>query len=133
MPPSSNSSERNRKNWLEWTVFVVSGLFVLSTAGFLAKQALFEKESPPKMEIRLGEVIRSAWEWEVPVTVTNRGNEVASDVQIEVQAESQEGIKIATFTVPYLPKKATRHGSVSFQGDEPVFHFTGRVAGYSRP
>jgi len=133
MSESSKNPERNKKNWLEWSVFGVSCLLVLATTGFLAKEAWFQEEGPPKIEVTLGEVIRNSDGVDVPVTVTNHGNEVASDLQIEVQAQSEGESKTATFTIPYLPKRATRQGSVSFKETEPVLHLSSRVAGYSRP
>ena len=71
----------------------------------------------------------------VPVSVTNRGDETAQGVHIEVTLESggkeQEN---ADFEIAFLPRHSTRKGWVTFKTDpRSVEQMQARVLGFEKP
>ena len=123
------------KNWLEWLVFAASLILVLSTLGYLVYDAATFGEAPPNIEFQLGQPQQRSNRFVVPVSVTNRGDETAQGVHIEVTLESggqeQEN---ADFEIAFLPRHSTRKGWVTFKTDpRSVEQMQARVLGFEKP
>jgi uncharacterized protein (TIGR02588 family) len=123
------------KNWLEWLVFAASLVLVLSTLGYLVYDAATFGEAPPSIEFQLGQPQPLSNRFVVPVSVTNRGDETAQGVHIEVTLESggkeQEN---ADFEIAFLPRHSTRKGWVTFKTDpRSVEQMQARVLGFEKP
>lgn len=123
------------KNWLEWLVFAASLVLVLSTLGYLVYDVATFGEAPPSIEFQLGQPQRRSNRFVVPVSVTNRGDETAQGVHIEVTLESggkeQEN---ADFEIAFLPRHSTRKGWVTFKTDpRSVEQMQARVLGFEKP
>jgi uncharacterized protein (TIGR02588 family) len=123
------------KNWLEWLVFAASLVLVLSTLGYLVYDAATFGEAPPNIEFQLGQPQQRSNRFVVPVSVTNRGDETAQGVHIEVTLESggkeQEN---ADFEIAFLPRHSTRKGWVTFKTDpRSVEQMQARVLGFEKP
>ena len=122
------------KNWLEWAVFGVSLALVAGVLGFLVYDALKMGEAAPDLEVRLGAAVARAEEFVVPVAVTNRGDQTAEGVQIEVTLEGGGGEpERGEFGIAFLPRRATREGWVVFRTDPRGARLTPRVLGYEKP
>ncbi|HEV2800098.1 MAG TPA: hypothetical protein VGW12_06365 [Pyrinomonadaceae bacterium] len=125
-----------QKNWLEWTVFGVGLLLVLSALGYLIYDGATMGSDPPSIEVRLGAPEQREHNFIVPVSVTNHGDETAEGVLIEVLLESgavgQEPIR-GELSIAFLPRRATREGFVTFQQDPRAARLTTRVLGYEKP
>ncbi|MGI8995287.1 MAG: hypothetical protein ACR2GW_01295 [Pyrinomonadaceae bacterium] len=127
-------TERLEKNWLEWSVFGVSLVLVLGTLAYLVYAAVTLGDQPPLIEIQLGAPEQRAGEFAVPVTVVNRGDQPAEGIQFAVTLESGGAeIERGEFSVPFLPRGATREGWVSFRTDPRTAQLKARVLGYESP
>ncbi len=123
------------KNWLEWIVFAVSLVLVLSTLGYLVYDRATFGDAPPSMEFQLGTPQPRLNHFLVPVSVTNRGDESAEGVHIEVVllsgGKEQES---GEFEIAFLPRHSTREGWVTFKTDpRTVEQMTARVLGFEKP
>ena len=123
------------KNWLEWLVFAASLILVLSTLGYLVYDGATFGEAPPSIEFQLGQPQQRSNRFVVPVSVTNRGDETAQGVHIEVTLESggkeQEN---ADFEIAFLPRHSTRKGWVTFRTDpRSAEQMQARVLGFEKP
>ena len=123
------------KNWLEWIVFAVSLVLVMSTLGYLVYDAATLGEAPPSIEFQLGTPQPRLNNFLVPVSVTNRGDETAEGVHIEVVLESGgKELESADFEIAFLPRHSTREGWVTFQVDpRTVEQMNARVLGFEKP
>ena len=123
-----------QKNWLEWSVFGIGLLLVVSTLGYLAYEGATMGNEPPNIEVRLGPPEQRAQNFTVPVTVLNHGDQTASGVIIEVVLE-QAGAEQARgqLELPFLPRHATREGWVTFDKDPRGAELKARVLGYEKP
>jgi len=129
-------SEKVEKNWLEWGVFGVSLVLVLGTLAYLVYEATTLGDQPPIIEAQLGAPQQQAGEFAVPVTLINRGDQTAAGVMVEVTLESNGAgaeIERGEFSVPFLPRGATREGRVSFRTDPRAGQLKARVLGYEQP
>ena len=126
-----------KKNWLEWVVFGVSLALVAGVLGFLVYDAVKLEKTPPDLEVRLGAPVARAEEFVVPVAVTNRGDQTAEGVQIEVTLEGgADGggePERGEFGIAFIPRRATREGWVVFRTDPRGARLTPRVLGYEKP
>ena len=125
-----------KKNWLEWVVFGVSLALVAGVLGFLVYDAVQLEKMPPDIEVRLGAPVEHGQEFVVPVAVTNRGDQTAEGVQIEVTLEGSGGggePERGEFTIAFVPRRATREGWVAFRTDPRGARLTPRVLGYEKP
>lgn len=122
------------KNWLEWVVFAVSLILVVSTLGYLIYAGVSMGEQPPSLEVRLGTPEQRQFNFIVPVTVVNHGDETAEGVKIEVVLESGGEEKArGEVEIPFLPRHGTREGWVAFEQDPRTGQLTARVLGYQKP
>ena len=117
------------KNPLEWTVFGISLLLVLGVVVVLGMEALRWQKTPARLKVELGEPEKRSGEWCVPVKVTNEGEGLASNVEIEVSAgEEQAGL-----TMDFVPRGTERLGKVCFPESVDPKTLEGRVLGYEEP
>jgi uncharacterized protein (TIGR02588 family) len=124
---------RKDKNWLEWTAFAVGLVLVLGTLGYLAYDGFTMEDQPPYLEIRLGAPLARENAFLVPVAVTNRGDQSAEDVRVEVVLAHGQTDERGELDMAFLPRGATRHGWVTFHADPRSGTLTSRVLGYERP
>jgi uncharacterized protein (TIGR02588 family) len=123
------------KNWLEWVVFGVGLVLVVSTLAYLVYDGATAGDRPPDIEVRLGEPRAGGPGFLVPVTVVNLGGETAAGVTVEVvlegagPAEPERG----QFTLAFLPRRGTREGWVAFRNDPRAGRLTARALGYEKP
>lgn len=127
-----------QKNWLEWIVFAVGLVLVLSVLAYLAYEGATMGSDPPSIEVRLGTPEARAHNFIVPVTVTNHGDETAEGITIEVTLENAGGDSAVEpvrgeLTIAFLARRATREGWVTFQQDPRSARLTARVLGYEKP
>ena len=124
-----------KKNRVEWAVFAVGLLLVLSALGYLIYEGATMGSDPPGLEVRLGTPAARTHNFIVPVSVTNHGDETAEGVTVEVTLESGAGQEPARgeITIAFIPRRATRDGWVAFQQDPRSARLTARVLGYGKP
>jgi uncharacterized protein (TIGR02588 family) len=123
-----------QKNWFEWIVFALGLILVSSTLVYLIYAGASMGHEPPSLEVRLGTPEQRQFNFIVPVTVVNHGDETAEGVRIEVVMESGGEVKArGEFDVPFVPRHATREGWVTFEQDPRTAQLKARVRGYQRP
>lgn len=124
-----------QKNWLEWIVFAASLVLVVSTLGYLVYDVATLGDAPPSIEFQLGKPQRRSNHFLVPVSVTNRGDQTAQDVNIEVILErGGKEQERGEFQIAFLPRHSTREGWVTFKTDpRTVEQINARVLGYEKP
>jgi len=123
-----------QKNWFEWIVFALGLILVSSTLGYLIYAGTSMGQEPPSLEVRLGTPEQRQFNFIVPVTVVNHGDETAEAVRIEVVMESGGEEKArGEFDVPFVPRHATREGWVTFEQDPSTAQLKARVLGYQKP
>ncbi|MGL5921864.1 hypothetical protein [Chroococcidiopsis sp.] len=123
------------KNWLEWIVFVISLILVLFTLGYIVYDGATLGDTPPNIELQLGQPQPQSDRFIVPVTAKNRGDETAETVQIEVTLNSDgREEETAEFEIAFLPRHSTRRGWVTFQTDpRTAEQIKARVLGFEKP
>ena len=132
---TNKSREKVEKNWLEWLVFGVGLLLVVSTLSYLVYDGATAADTPPDVEVRLGEPRPGGAGFLVPVTVVNRGGQTAEGVSVEVVLEAGGAFEPerGEFTVAFLPRGGTREGWVSFRSDPRAGRLAARASGYEKP
>ncbi len=125
---------RPRKNWLEWGIFGLSLLVIFSTIGALIYEKVTLAGTPADPQMTVGTPAVHGDYFAVPVTVTNRGDETAQGVRLEVtlllpSGETEDG----SFQLHYLPRHATRKGWITFRHDPRQGKLAPRVLGYENP
>lgn len=122
------------KNWLEWIVFMVGLVLVVSVLGYLVYASSTLGDAPPSVELKLGKPQPQSKHFLIPVSVTNRGDETAEGVQIEVTLEQGgKEIENGAFEIAFLPRHSTRSGWVSFETDPRTAQIQARVLGFENP
>ena len=123
-----------QKNWLEWIVFAMGSLVVAFTLAYLTYAGVTVGDSPPSIEVRLGIPAQQSYNFIVPVTVINHGDETAAGVHIEVVMESGGEEKArGQLEIPFVPRRSTREGWVAFEQDPRSAQLNARVLGYEKP
>ncbi len=126
--------KKTRKNWLEWVVFALGLILVSATLGYLLYAGASMGHEPPSLEVRLGVPEQRQFNFIVPVTVVNHGDETAEGVRVEVVMESGGEEKArGELDVAFLPCHATREGWVTFEQDPRTAQLKTRVLGYQKP
>ena len=129
----NSSPEPATKNFLEWTVFGLSGVIVLGVLGSLSYAALRVNGRPAMLRAVIDlPSVENGWV-RVPVSVTNSGHRVAANVQVQVSAGSGGDKREGGFTIDFVPREGTHKGSVSFEGTELPQDLKCEVLGYSEP
>lgn len=127
------------KNPLEWVIFGISLILVLSVLGYLGREILFFDEAPPHIVLQLGKprpLQKPANEAEfiVMVTASNQGRQTAEGVHIEVEMQrGSEKPETADFDIAFLPRGSSREGYVAFKGQPEGVKLEARVLGYEIP
>lgn len=123
--------QRESKNWLEWTVTIFSVILVLFTFTFLVYQAIYQEQTPPDIQVELGNSRQLKNYYAIPVKATNNGTETAQKVQIEISTGNAIEDEKAHIEFDYLPGKSTVGGWVSFSqnphGKEMKIHILGYI------
>ncbi|MFN2512755.1 MAG: hypothetical protein ABR568_15200 [Pyrinomonadaceae bacterium] len=126
--------KKTRKNWLEWVVFALGLILVSAALGYLIYSGASMGHEPPSLEVRLGTPEQRQFNFIVPVTVVNHGDETAEGVLIEVVMTSGgEEKERGELDVAFLPRHATREGWVTFDLDPRTAQLKARVLGYQKP
>jgi uncharacterized protein (TIGR02588 family) len=121
-----------QKNWLEWAVFAVGLALVASVLAYLTYDALTLGDTPPMMEVQVGQAVQQLEQEIVPIAVTNRGDQPAEGVIVEVVREADQ--ELAQFEIAFLARGATGEGWAAFQAspDAPG-QYSARVIGFEKP
>jgi uncharacterized protein (TIGR02588 family) len=125
---------KGEKNALEWSVFAVSLVLILVTIVYLVRDGASDRPRAPEIEVSTGPAVQSAGMWSVPVKVTNRGDETAEQLRVDVSLEQngQETEK-AELTFAFVPRHSSREAWALFRTDPRGVKVTARATSYERP
>lgn len=127
-----------KKNWLEWTVFAAGLTLLVVVAGYLVVQALRYRDEPAALTVALGEPWSPAGtdlaQLAVPITVGNHGGQTAAEVDVEVLlVRDGEVLERRELTFPFVPRRSSRSGSLTFQHHPRREELVAHVLGYLEP
>ncbi|MDP1793898.1 MAG: hypothetical protein Q8K63_07140 [Acidimicrobiales bacterium] len=93
-------SERRERTSAEWVTFAVAALVLLTMIGLIAREAV-KSDAPPRPVATIGPTKQVGERYEVSVSVKNRGDLAAEQVQVlaslEVDGETTEGDQVVDF------------------------------------
>lgn len=121
------------KNALEWTVFAVGLLLVLATLGYLVREAFTKGSNPPELVVQLGTPRRVGERFQVPVTVVNRGDQVAEAVSVTITLAAGTEREEAALSMAFVPHQSSRQGWVTFRGDPKDGNLQVGAVAYASP
>ena len=91
-----------KKNWLEWAVFAIGLVLVVTVFSYLVYDALTLGDAPPMMAIEIGQPEQQGQLIVVPVAVTNQGDQPADGVIVEVTYEGAQEPQQSQFEIAFL-------------------------------
>ena len=122
-----------KKNWLEWVVFGLSTVLLVSVIAFLIYESATIGNAPPDIHVQVGKPEPRAGYFAVPVEATNKGDHTAEGVHIEVVLRAGGKEETADFDVQFLPRRGSREAWVTFKDDPSKGSLEARVLGYEKP
>ena len=131
----NRAGDGDDKNALEWTVFAISLVLVLSIVAYLGYQVYTEEPGTPDLVVEYYHDPSEHAPQRYRVVVHNRGDETAEEVLVELALErGDEELETAELAIAFAPKESKREGWVGFreeirQGDTLV----ARVMSYKKP
>ncbi|SRX55517.1 hypothetical protein [Aequorivita sp. CIP111184] len=125
--------KKEKKNWLEWLITIISGILVFFTLGFLIYQLIYEERTQPDIGIVLGEIVQKDDAYAVPIKATNKGTATAENVVVEIISENGENQEKAEITFSFLPGKSSADGWITFNKNPRVGSLKTHVVGYTTP
>lgn len=121
------------KNWLEWTVFGASSGLIALVIGFLIFESATLGDALPDIQLQTGTPEARSGYFAVPLEVTNKGDQTAEGVHIEVVLRSGGKEERADLEIAFLPRRGTREAWVTFKTDPRQGTLEARVLGYEKP
>lgn len=126
---------KDKKNWLEWTVFALGLVLTLLILGYLVYKTVIHNPGPPELYV---EYFAEPGRYEphrYRVVLHNEGSETAESVKVEILLEKGgETLETAELDVDYCPKESIREGWVSFNSNPAEADTVkARVVSYEKP
>jgi uncharacterized protein (TIGR02588 family) len=119
---------------LEWLAAAIGFLLVVGTIGFLVYDALTEKDTPPQINVEVKEIIQQEKGFLVKFEVENKGDNHASEVEVEgklMQGEKEK--ESSTVGIGYAPSHSKKSGGLYFTENPREYQLKLRVPGYNEP
>lgn len=129
----ASTPENPTKNLLEWIVFGICAVLVITVLALLSMAALQVEDGPPVMRADAGPPVSKDGWLTIPVTVRNEGHKVAANVEVRVCIGTGEEKREAGFTVDFVPRGGSRSGAVSFKDMGGSQELECEVLGYEEP
>ena len=130
-----NRKQEDQKNWLEWLVFSVSLLLLLSIFGYLVYQAFNHAPTDPDIYAEATPDPSALAPNRYHVTVYNKGGTTAEDVLVEfVLYKNGEEAEKSELQIVFSPKDSKREGWVTFTSNpRAADSVTARIVSYKKP
>lgn len=105
----------DQKNLLEWTVFWVSLLLVVSIFGYLGYQAYSFKPSSPELQVEVKPDPTEQQPNRYHVLVRNKGGETATTVLVELELKEEgKPVEKIDLQMMFVPQESSREGWANF-------------------
>lgn len=121
------------KNWLEWTVFGFSAALIGAVIAFLAYESVTMGDALPDIQLQTGVPEARSGYHAVPLQVSNKGDQTAEGVHIEVVLRSGSKEERSDLEIQFLPRRGAREAWVTFKSDPREGTLETRVLGYEKP
>ena len=126
---------KDQKNMLEWAVFWVSLLLLVSIFGYLGYQAYSYKPSSPEIQVEVQPDPTEQQPNRYHVVVHNKGGETAESVLVELALEEEgKPVEKAELQIMFVPQESRREGWVNFiRAPLSENNVKARVMSYQKP
>jgi uncharacterized protein (TIGR02588 family) len=123
-----------QKNWIEWSVFGAGVAIVAGCVAALVVSMMRSADTPPDLRLTVAEPQRGATGHLVLVSIENRGDLTAEQVQAVVTLEAGgKELERAEVTFAYVPRRSKRQAFVLFQRDPHCCRISARAVGFGTP
>lgn len=130
----SKNNERKKTSALEWLFAVLGLLLVVSVIGYLIYEIVTNEKKPPRLNVKIGEIIANEHGFLVKFKIENTGDENATDVTVEGEAtRAKESVEKSDVTIDYVPAHSEKKGGMFFKNDPHDFDFEIHAKGYNEP
>ncbi|MGY1751243.1 hypothetical protein [Modestobacter sp. SYSU DS0511] len=118
----------------EYALGALGALVVLLVLGFLVHQAVFVRDSGPRLSVTTSAIEQAGDGWAVPFEVVNDGGTTAEQVQVTgVLSRDGEEVQQATATIDYVAPHSRQSGALLFSVDPGSGTLEVRPAAYTTP
>lgn len=125
---------RLSKNWLEWSVFAIGMVIVVTAVTILIRSAVQSGNTPPQLAVQLGTPAHEQGRYRVPVVVENRGDITAAEASITIELrDGQTVVERAEIAFLFIPRRAKREGAVVFTRNPSCCELTVGAVGFETP
>lgn len=125
--------KEKKKNWVEWSVLIVSGSIVVFAFGFLIFQLFSNTSTPPDIVVELGIPESKQDYFVVSLTAKNKGSKTAENLRIEVATDNPDAAETAYIEFAYLPGNSTVKGALTFTKKPKPDGLKVHILGYVEP
>lgn len=125
--------EKDKKNWVERTITIVSIALVGAVFGILIYQLIINEQSSPDIIVKLGELETRTNHFAIAVQAKNEGTQTAKDVFLEVFADHTPESKKGKIHFDYIPGKSSVKGWVTFMEKPDYSNLKVHIMGYEVP
>ena len=135
MGDKQNNNGTDQKNWLEWLVFGLSLLLLLSILGYLVYQTMVHKPGEPDIYAEAKADPSRLSPNRFKVSVYNQGGATAEEVLVEfILYKTGEELEKSELLIAFSPKQSKREGWVTFTNNPQVADSViARVVSYKKP
>lgn len=127
----ASKSPGAQKNWLEWLVFKLSLVLIVSVLGYLIFAAITEPRRPQYgFDVVVEPPTLLDGKYQAPFTVFNKYDTIR-DVEVEIAGDAGRSSHKAKVTFDYLPRHSERRGVAVFEQDPG--RPRGRITSFSVP
>ncbi len=128
-------NKEEKKNFLEWAVFAIGLLLVLSVVSYLGYKTFTYEPTPPEIEVNYWADPSEGAPFRYAIEVSNNGGETAEEVTVElVQKTGDATIETAALKLSFVPRDSKREGWLNFHQDPKMADtLLVRVVSYKRP
>ncbi|MDX5438294.1 MAG: hypothetical protein LPK03_13910 [Pontibacter sp.] len=127
--------QSDKKNWLEWTVFAISLLLLLTVFAYLGYQTYMQKPGTPDLLVQSTPDPSKHAPNRYHILLENKGGATAEEVLIELTLmKAGEEVEKAQLQIPFAPQESTREGWVGFSSNpSKADTVITRVVSYKKP
>lgn len=135
MNQSGKKVPEDQKNPLEWTVFGVSLVVLLTLFTYLVYQVYQQEATPPELVIEYQPEPSAHAPFRYHVVVHNQGGSTAEGVQLAFDLmKDTVVVETAALQIQFAPQSSQREGWVIFSRDPATADsIVSRVLGYNKP
>ena len=119
---------------LEWAFATVGVIIVVGVIAFNIVQALKDRETPPDIQLKAEEPIRTTQGYVLPLEAINLGGTSAAALMIQGQLRvNGELLETSEVTFDYVAPHSSKKGELFFENDPQGSRLKLRVLGYQEP